>query len=382
MGDRWLTDLDDVLRSAGLHVREYGGWQSRGRGSGGYDSGRPTHVMVHHTASPRSWDGQKDADYIATGDEDAPLSNLYLDRTGLVWVIAAGATNTNGSGHDSWGGGVPDNSMNSYAIGVEAGNEGTGEPWPGVQQDAYVDIVQALKARYGIADKCVRGHFEWAPDRKIDPAGQSRYASGGASWDMAKFRSDCGGQPDPGPSPAPTPTEEDDVVWRVGKRENGAYFIGDGNKSQWVKDGEGDIGTQEASIRMAPGAVNVWRCIADSATDSNGGPKMVTTWTPGQAHDERQATSRTTSAPTNCCRSRVDLAAIFTGIAAIVTGVLGVTIAIREVRRRERRSAQSTIRDLEHDLNECQAENVNLHRYTHRLRTDMADGGLDPPDPP
>ena len=62
-------------------------------------------VMVHHTASGSSWDGQKHADYIAEGDEDAPLSNLYIDRSGLVWVIAAGATNCNGKGHDWWGGG-------------------------------------------------------------------------------------------------------------------------------------------------------------------------------------------------------------------------------------------------------------------------------------
>ena len=36
----------------------------------------------------------------------------------------------------------------------------------------------------------VVAHREWAPDRKIDPAGQSAYADGGASWDMNLFRHD------------------------------------------------------------------------------------------------------------------------------------------------------------------------------------------------
>jgi N-acetylmuramoyl-L-alanine amidase len=191
MGSKYLTDLADVLRSAGVRVTEYSGWQTRARGSGGYDSGRPTHVMVHHTASPPSWDGQKDASYCATGDEDAPLSNLYIDRSGLVWVLAAGATNTNGSGQDTWGGGVPENSMNSYAIGIEAGNNGVGESWPTVQQDAYVKMVRALMAHYNIPINHVRSHFEWAPDRKTDPAGQSRFASGSAKWNMNAFRNEC-----------------------------------------------------------------------------------------------------------------------------------------------------------------------------------------------
>ena len=196
MGSRYLTDLASVLRDGGLRVTEYSGWQTRARGSGGYESGRPTHVMCHHTASPASADGKGDAAYCATGDEDAPLSNILLDRTGLVWVLAAGATNTNGSGKDTWGGGVPENSMNSYAIGIEAGNNGVGEPWPTAQQDAYVQMIRVLCAHYNIPNNHVRSHFEWAPDRKSDPAGQSRWASGSAKWNMNGFRSECAAEGD------------------------------------------------------------------------------------------------------------------------------------------------------------------------------------------
>ena len=191
MGDRYLTDLADVLRAAGLTVVELDGWRDRARGSGGYDSGRPTHVMVHHTASPPSSSGEGDAWYCAEGDEDAPLSNLCLDRAGAWWVLAAGATNTNGAGGPLDN--VPEDSMNTHAIGIEA-NGGYGESWPDVQTDAYVAGVRALCDHYGLEH--VRAHFEWAPERKVDPAGPSPWASGSSSWNMGAFRADVESEAD------------------------------------------------------------------------------------------------------------------------------------------------------------------------------------------
>ncbi|RPH33804.1 MAG: N-acetylmuramoyl-L-alanine amidase [Chloroflexi bacterium] len=191
MGDRYLTDLTDVLRAAGLPVIELDGWRTRARGSGGYDPGKPTHVMVHHTASTPSSSGEGDAWYCAEGDEDAPLSNLCLDRDGVWWVLAAGATNTNGKGGPLDG--VPADSMNTYAIGVEA-NGGYGETWPDAQTDSYLAGVAALCDHYGLA--YVRGHAEWAPDRKVDPAGPSPWATGNSTWDMDDFRHDLSEEAD------------------------------------------------------------------------------------------------------------------------------------------------------------------------------------------
>jgi hypothetical protein len=209
MSGRYLTDLADVLRRAGLAVIEVDGWRNRARGSGGYSTGRPTHVMVHHTASGKSADGWGDVNYIATGSGDAPLSNLYLDRAGTWYVIAAGATNTNGSGHDSWGGGVPDDAMNTHAIGIEAGNDGLGEPWPPVMQDSYRDGVAALCAAYAIPTAHVRAHAEWAPGRKVDPAGPARWSphptggGGGNTWAMDGFRADVATSSTEDTAPAP-----------------------------------------------------------------------------------------------------------------------------------------------------------------------------------
>lgn len=213
MGSRYLTDLADVIRRADLVVHEISGWQTRGRSSGGFNSPQPTYIMCHHTASSPGSDGASDANYIATGSDIAPISQLYINRDGEVWVCAAGACNNAGSGGPH--GSVPQDSMNTYSIALEVANNGVGEPWPEIQQQAYQLVVQTLMARYGIPTANICAHFEWAPTRKIDPAGSSRWATGAASWNMAAFRSDAAAgwpdqpptptPPDPGPTPTPTP---------------------------------------------------------------------------------------------------------------------------------------------------------------------------------
>ena len=208
MGSRYLTDLADVCRRTGYGVIEVDDWQHRARGSGGYDSGRPNHVIVHHTASGPGSDGWPDVNYCTFGDDDAPLCNLYLDRAGTIFVCAGGATNTNGSGQDPCGI-TSDDSMNSSAVGIEAGNDGVGEPWPEAQQDSYVALCAQLGAAYGIAPAQAHNHREWAPERKVDTAGPSRWASSG-SWDMDAFRNEVagGGPMAPPPQPEPTPPPE------------------------------------------------------------------------------------------------------------------------------------------------------------------------------
>ena len=186
-GTRYLTEMADLLRGAGLTVKEYDGWQRRHRSSGGYN-GAPKAIIVHHTASPRTWDGQPDVDYMTVQCDVAPMANVYVDRQGQWWVLAGGATNTNGKG-GPWGP-LPADSANSRVIGIEAGNDGLGEPWPDVMQDAYVRGVAALADGYGIDANNVLAHHEWAPDRKVDPAGPSKFGTVNASksWDMDQFR--------------------------------------------------------------------------------------------------------------------------------------------------------------------------------------------------
>jgi LysM repeat protein len=187
-GGSLLQDLADVLRNAGLTVQEVDGWKQRQRGGSGYQMARPQGIIVHHTASPKSWDGKRDVDYMTKQCEAKPLANLYLDRSGRFWVLAAGATNTNGKG-GPWQS-IPQNGANSRVIGIEAGNDGVGEAWPDVMQEAYVKGVAALAAAYRIDTKMILSHQEWAPGRKVDPSGPSRFGSKNASgsWNMDNFR--------------------------------------------------------------------------------------------------------------------------------------------------------------------------------------------------
>lgn len=184
----FLTDMADVLRAAGLRVMETPDWKTRGYPKWGGYTAMPTHVMVHHTASTAS--PPQDLNYILNSAL-SPIGNLYLDRGGVVWCVAAGQAVTNGKGSSApWNGGVPDDAMNHYSISIEAANNGVGEMWPVAQTDAYVKLCKALCVAYGIPVEHVRAHHEWAPGRKIDPAGQSPYATGAAKWDMNKFRAD------------------------------------------------------------------------------------------------------------------------------------------------------------------------------------------------
>ena len=98
MGARYLLDLADVCRRTGYTVIEVDDWQYRARGSGGYNDGKPDHVMCHHTGSPPSSDGWGDVNYCTFGDEDAPLANIVLSRVPEIYICAGGATNTNGTG--------------------------------------------------------------------------------------------------------------------------------------------------------------------------------------------------------------------------------------------------------------------------------------------
>ena len=249
-----LRDLADVLRRAGLRVREVDGWQQRQRGGSGYPQSGPIGIIVHHTASSSGWNGEQDANFLTFQCDVKPMANLYLDRGGQWWVLAGGATNTNGAG-GPWGP-IPLDSANSRVIGIEAGNNGVGEPWPEAMQDAYVAGVAALADAYGVGPGNVLSHQEWAPTRKVDPAGPSRFGSINSShtWDMGVFRAAVNearrgtgpGKTTPTTPAKPTPT----------KTNVKTYVVKPGDS--WWKITELTMGDPSRN----------WRVLADA----NGGP--------------------------------------------------------------------------------------------------------------
>ena len=207
----------------GLSVVEQSGWQTRARSSGGYASGRPVCVMWHHTASRTS--PQNDANYMSLNSSSRPIANLMVTRDGQVWVLAAGATNTNGQGNSMRfsRGTVPANSMNTWAVGMEICNAGTGvEPYSQAQIDAAFAASIAICAGLGLRPDDVAGHWDYAPTRKIDPAPASavqgpwrpretaRALVAGRSARQCNRRVQRRPVPtSPSPNPNPNRTEED-----------------------------------------------------------------------------------------------------------------------------------------------------------------------------
>ena len=195
----WTGDpvwLPEVLQAAGLVCHIYPGAYERGHG----DMGRIWGVMAHHTGSfgetPQG---------IAQHPKLGLASQLYLSRTGEYTLCGVGIAwhGGNGSYH-----GISD--VNGTLIGIEAANDGGGDPrkplvhrssWPGVQYDAYVRGVAAILGKLGRgSDRCI-GHKEWAGDAqgKWDP-GQidmnifrsdvARYITQGTGDDMANVPQD------------------------------------------------------------------------------------------------------------------------------------------------------------------------------------------------
>lgn len=161
----FLTWLAEVPRAAGLKVAEVDGWQTRGHGP----MGDPKGVILHHTAGGRGGN-MPSLGTITKGRPDlaGPLAQYGLGRDGTVYCVSAGLAWHAGRG--SWQGVT---AGNSQMIGIEAENDGVGEPWPSVQAEAYVRLVAAILKQIGAAPIMACAHREFAlpKGRKIDPTG-------------------------------------------------------------------------------------------------------------------------------------------------------------------------------------------------------------------
>lgn len=168
----YQTWMADVLRSAGLPVREVAGWRTRGHGSMGAVVG----VLAHHTAGGAT--GLYPSERVVVEGRAGlagPLCNLGLDRAGTWIVVAAGQAYHAGTGSAPW---CPAGQGNSRLLGVEAESVGTRDDWSAAQRSSYPRGVAALLRHLGLPASRAIGHKEWAPGRKIDPA----------FWDMNAFR--------------------------------------------------------------------------------------------------------------------------------------------------------------------------------------------------
>lgn len=150
----WLAD---VLHDAGLPLCPVDGWQGRGRELQTVEG-----IVAHDTVTSKTTPDGSVAKLLRDGRPDlaGPLAQLGLDRQGRFWLIADGKCNHNGYG--TWG---------NQAIGIEAFNDGKGEPWPTVQLDNWQRGCAAILRHLGQNEGHVLAHRETDPHRKIDPVG-------------------------------------------------------------------------------------------------------------------------------------------------------------------------------------------------------------------
>jgi hypothetical protein len=221
---RWLSDLDLALAAGGVPFTPVGyspvdptgaaDWRTRGRpaSTGQFDVAG---VLCHHTASPAGLSDAADLNVVLAGNAEAPgpISQLYLGRTGVLYLVAAGRANHGGGGIRP---GVDSSctDMNARLIGIEAGNNGVGEQWGADQCAIYAATVAALCEWYGWTTDDVYLHATTGPpsggcNSKIDPAGpwtqQPDLTS--QTWDLDVWRAYVAAAAQPVP-----PTDGDEMT--------------------------------------------------------------------------------------------------------------------------------------------------------------------------
>lgn len=190
--------LPDRIRAYGVDVIETDGWRTRGS-----ETFAPEVIVAHHTANPNRADAPSLGLVIrGRADLPGPLCQVLLSRSGKAYIVASGRANHAGAG--SWKG----ISGNTRALGIEAENDGVGEPWPDAQLEAYFRVAAAMcdgttPAR---GAEWICGHKEWAPTRKIDPRGiDMNWFRDQVARRRAEHQGQVTGPPVIAPSPPPAP---------------------------------------------------------------------------------------------------------------------------------------------------------------------------------
>lgn len=196
-GDLFVTDLADVLRAGDLTVMEVEGWQERCGETGGFANNRIEGISLHTTGESLLVDGKPVAFKMALESVNAPSCNLYVDRKGTWWVIAAGTSNASGRG-GPWHF-IPKDGANTRTLAIKCGNNEDGEPWTIEQQVSLEKGVAVLWNHFAKIYSWalnywrIFGHYEYSPGRVKDPVGPAiwiRPKDKQEQWDMDKFRKD------------------------------------------------------------------------------------------------------------------------------------------------------------------------------------------------
>lgn len=243
MGAYTAERLPDYFDKWGVRYMLVDGWLKRGRSSGGFDA--VMGVQIHHGADSPNTKLETSIRYNTISGPTPPIGNATIsrDKDGPLVALYAGlAANTAGVGGPrlTSRGVIPKDGANRVSFAFEAENDGTHEVWTDTMCDLYVAATVAVLdwasnqtpgAPLGAGD--VFAHFEWAPGRKIDPRGPSRFNDFAdvTLWDMDRFRGEVfamlmAGPPGAQDNPPPVPVDpivqsytvkKGDGWWRISR---------------------------------------------------------------------------------------------------------------------------------------------------------------------
>lgn len=97
------------------------------------------------------------------------------------------------AGAGSYGG---ETDMNSASIGIEIQNGGHDfglPPFPDIQIEAVMELVEGIKRRHGLDKQHIIGHSDWAPGRKLDPGEKfpwHKFEERGISLQIPRLKTD------------------------------------------------------------------------------------------------------------------------------------------------------------------------------------------------
>jgi hypothetical protein len=129
-------------------------------------------VLVHATAEARNGSEAGGLGGVVHGTNTAPppVSQLYLGRTGRLFIVASGVANHAGHGNCR-AAGAPNVHGNAPLIGIEHANDNRGEPWPAVMYNASIRLTAALLRHLGSPARNALAHREFSTTGKTDPVG-------------------------------------------------------------------------------------------------------------------------------------------------------------------------------------------------------------------
>ena len=153
-----------LLLAACAPFPQRAGIPTQWRPSPNFDERRPSFIILHHTGD----DTLAEALRALTDPARSVSAHYLIGRDGTIYQLVDERARAWHAGTSKWG---SDTDLNSSSLGIELDNNGR-EPFPGVQIEALLALLDDISRRNRIPAANVLGHADVAPKRKADP---SRY---------------------------------------------------------------------------------------------------------------------------------------------------------------------------------------------------------------